>query len=293
MAKTRFFCIAVEGGTTDGRVIERDWIEQMAAGYNPATYTASINCEHIRGYSPEPPFNSYGTVTALKAQDVELVLDGKTEKRLGLYAQFDANDQLLAVNRAKQKLFTSCEISPNFGATGKAGLVGVAITDNPASLGTEMLEFSATKGDASPLAARKLDKANLFTAATEATIVLDGDGTDPTGLFASLKGMFDAFAASFGKQGQQPANENTSPAGGTGSTQPPANDNDLAAFARSIGETVTSAMQTYAAVNDPKVAALATDIAEIKGLLGKTEDRTFSRQPATGGGGNAAHETDC
>ncbi|WP_294192715.1 GPO family capsid scaffolding protein, partial [uncultured Sphingomonas sp.] len=30
MAKTRFFRIAVEGGTTDGRVIERDWIDQMA-----------------------------------------------------------------------------------------------------------------------------------------------------------------------------------------------------------------------------------------------------------------------
>lgn len=67
MAKTRFFCIAVEGGTTDGRVIERDWIEQMAAGYNPATYTATINCEHIRGYDTGtaslrrcPPVHAHG-----------------------------------------------------------------------------------------------------------------------------------------------------------------------------------------------------------------------------------------
>lgn len=291
MAKTRFFCIAVEGGTTDGRVIEREWIEQMAAGYNPATYTAGINCEHIRGYSPEPPFNSYGTVAALKAQDVDLVLDGKTQKRLGLFAAFDANDQLLTVNRAKQKLFTSCEISPNFGGTGKAGLVGVAITDNPASLGTEMLEFSASKGDASPLASRKQDKANLFTAASEATIELEGDGTDPTGLFASLKGMFDTFAANFGKQGQQPANENTPPAGGTGSTQPPANDNDLAKFARSIGETVTNAMQTYASANDAKVNAIATSVADLKATLEKTETPGFTRQPATGG--TNAHATDC
>jgi len=49
MAKTNFFRVAVEGATVDGRVIERAWLEEMAASYAPATYTARINCEHIAG----------------------------------------------------------------------------------------------------------------------------------------------------------------------------------------------------------------------------------------------------
>jgi hypothetical protein len=152
MPLTRFFRVAVEGATVDGRTIDRSWIDEMAAGYNPTTYTARINCEHIAGFSPEPPFNSYGSVAALRAVDFDMPLDGKTVKRRALEAQFDVNDQLLAVNRKGQKLFTSVEIAPNFASTGKAGLVGLAITDNPASLGTEMLEFAA-KAKVNPLAA--------------------------------------------------------------------------------------------------------------------------------------------
>ncbi|MGK3472581.1 GPO family capsid scaffolding protein, partial [Klebsiella pneumoniae] len=41
--------IGVEGATTDGRNIERAWLEQMAASYDPQVYTALINLEHIKG----------------------------------------------------------------------------------------------------------------------------------------------------------------------------------------------------------------------------------------------------
>lgn len=292
MAKTRFFRIAVEGGTTDGRVIERDWIDQMATGYHPATYTASINCEHIRGYSPEPPFNSYGTVAALKADDVDLVIDGKTVKRRALFAQLDPNDQLLTLNRAKQKLFTSCEIAPNFGGTSKAGLVGLAVTDNPASLGTEMLAFAAGAGDANPLASRKQDKANFFTAATEAEIVLEGDGSDPTGLLASIKGMFDGFTAKFAKADDAPVQQPTTPpAGGTGAKEP-ANDNGLTELARSIGETVNNAIATYAKANDTKVDKIGADLAALTTRLSSTETpNTPQRQLSIGG--STAVVTDC
>ncbi|WP_269436244.1 GPO family capsid scaffolding protein [Ralstonia pseudosolanacearum] len=41
MAKsTKFFRIATEGATSDGRVIDRDDLIQMASNYNPETYTA-------------------------------------------------------------------------------------------------------------------------------------------------------------------------------------------------------------------------------------------------------------
>ncbi len=276
MATTKFFCIAVEGGTTDGRVIERAWIEQMAAGYNPATYTASINCEHIRGYSPEPPFNSYGTVAALKTEERDIVVAGKTEKRLALLASLNPNEQLLSVNRAKQKLFTSCEITPNMGGSGKAGLVGLAITDNPASLGTDLLEF-ASKAGTNPLTARKQDPANLFTAATEASIILD-DATDPTGLAASLKGMFDSFAARFGKADDKPdekAKETPPPA--------PANDN-LATFATQMGETMTQALAAAIAPINTAIGTIQSDFAALKTKVETTEaPSTFTRQPSTGG----------
>lgn len=164
MAKTKFFRIAVEGATTDGREIQRDWIQQMAESYNPATYTARINCEHLRGFSPDAPFNAYGTVLSLKAEDVTLNIGGKDEKRLGLFAELDANDQLVAINAKDQKLFTSCEIQPNFANTDKAYLVGLAVIDSPASLGTEMLKFAAGQGDANPFATRKLDKGSYVDA---------------------------------------------------------------------------------------------------------------------------------
>lgn len=285
--KSKFFRIAVEGGTTDGRVIERDWIEQMAAGYNPATYTACINCEHLRGYSPEPPFNNYGTVSALKTEEIELSIAGKKEKRLALLAQLEPNDQLLSVNRAKQKLFTSCEISPNFGGSGKAGLVGLAVTDNPASLGTEMLQFAAGKGDANPFAARKQDKANLFTAAEEASIELD-DAADPTGLVSSLKGMFDSFAAKFAKPDDKQAGTPTTPV----EPPKPANDNDLQAFANAMGETMSQALTAALAPVNTTIANLQTELSTVKGKLESTEDpHQFSRSPATGG--SDEQMTDC
>ena len=46
MAKTRFFRVAVEGATTDGREISREWIDQMAASYNLDQILQSIKEHH-------------------------------------------------------------------------------------------------------------------------------------------------------------------------------------------------------------------------------------------------------
>lgn len=46
--KAKRFRIGVEGATTDGREIQREWLEQMAASYNPAVYngfTTSLELE--------------------------------------------------------------------------------------------------------------------------------------------------------------------------------------------------------------------------------------------------------
>jgi hypothetical protein len=47
--KFKSFRVATEGATTDGRTITRAWLSQMAKNYNPATYGARVNMEHIRG----------------------------------------------------------------------------------------------------------------------------------------------------------------------------------------------------------------------------------------------------
>ena len=51
--RSKWFRVAVEGATTDGRKIERTWLSQIAKTYNPITYGARIFIEHIRGLNPE------------------------------------------------------------------------------------------------------------------------------------------------------------------------------------------------------------------------------------------------
>lgn len=128
--------VATSGKTIDGRTIDVQELRDMAETYDPATYTATIWYEHIRY------MGSLGTVAALKAEDVE---DGK----VALFAQLKPNDRLLQLNKEAQKLFTSVEIQPNFADSGKAYLGGLAVTDEPASLGTQELHFSrrATAGN--------------------------------------------------------------------------------------------------------------------------------------------------
>ena len=157
--KSKWVVVATEGATTDGRAIERRWIEEAAASYDPKnTYGARLNLDHIKFtlYMPEMAnSHCFGDVLALKAEERE---DGK----LQLLAQIQPTDALIELNKKGQKVYTSVEIDTNFADTGKAYLVGLAVTDNPASLGTEMLAFSHNG-----LSNRKLKPENLFTAAVE------------------------------------------------------------------------------------------------------------------------------
>ncbi|WP_273915543.1 GPO family capsid scaffolding protein, partial [Burkholderia pseudomallei] len=45
-SKTKFFRVAVEGATVDGREIKREWLTQMAKHYDPKLYGARVNVEH-------------------------------------------------------------------------------------------------------------------------------------------------------------------------------------------------------------------------------------------------------
>ena len=73
-SKSKFFRVATEGATTDGRKIERNWIVQMAKNFNRAKYGARVWLEHYRGTVPGGPFDALGDVIAVEARTVE---DGK------------------------------------------------------------------------------------------------------------------------------------------------------------------------------------------------------------------------
>lgn len=185
--KSKWFAIFTEGATVDGRTILREWIEQITQTYNRKKYGARIWCEHIRSYMPESSFGAYGDVLAVKSEEV----DGK----LTLFAQIDPTEELLALNKKRQKVYTSAEIDPDFAGTGKCNLVGLAITDSPASLGTDMLTFNAQQDHPlfGSLNGRKQKPGNHFTAATEFTLELEeeaGDDGDKQSFFKKIAAMF-------------------------------------------------------------------------------------------------------
>lgn len=160
--KSKWFQVATAGDTSDGREISAEWIIQMAQSYNPTTYGARINVEHIRSYFPDSSFGAYGDVIALKTEKVTI----NGEEKDALFAQIQPNENLIALNQKNQKIYTSIEVDPNFAKTGKAYLVGLAVTDSPASLGTEMLQFAAS-ATTNPFNARKLRPEDVITAAQE------------------------------------------------------------------------------------------------------------------------------
>lgn len=165
---SKFFRVATEGATTDGREIQRSWIEQMAKNFNREKYGARVWLEHMRGMLPESSFAALGDVLAVEARTVE-------EGKLALFAQIEALPALVAMNKAKQKIYTSIEVDPNFAKTGEAYLTGLAVTDSPASLGTEVLKFAAGNPDASPFKGKKHSEGALFSAAVETDMGLEGD----------------------------------------------------------------------------------------------------------------------
>ena len=271
--RSKWTRIAVEGATTDGRQIERSWIEDMASTYSPNTYGARINCEHIKGFMPGGDFGAYGDVLALKAEEVDIA----GTKKLALFAQLQPNDALLALNKAGQKVYTSIEVQPKFADTNKAYLVGLAITDTPASLGTEALSFSAQHGT---LANRKQSKDNLFTAAEETALEFE-EFADTPGMFAALKDKVgELLGMSKDKEGKDAAN--------------------FAALGELIENLATySSDQAVAFTAEQKARQdlqtkfekLETEFNDLVKRLGTTEDLSQPKRPAATGGDGAALAT--
>ncbi|EIU8982117.1 GPO family capsid scaffolding protein [Salmonella enterica] len=132
--RTDWLCIATSGQAVDGRPIEAQWLIDAAETYSRKTYTAMIWPHHPQWDISERQFTcNLGEVDALKVET-----EGDVTK---LYAQLIPNQFLIDANNAGQKLFTSAEFVSDFGGSGKDYLFGLAVTDIPASLGTEKIKF--------------------------------------------------------------------------------------------------------------------------------------------------------
>ncbi|WP_432777879.1 GPO family capsid scaffolding protein [Pseudomonas fortuita] len=272
--RSKWFRVAVEGGTTDGRTIERAWIEQMAAQYSPNTYGARINCEHIKWAWPGGEFGAYGDVLACKAEEVEIA----GEKRLALFAQLQPNDALLALNAKNQKIYTSVEIDPKFAKTGQAYLVGLAITDTPASLGTEALQFSAQHGT---LTGRKQNKDNLFTAAEEVQLEFE-EVIDGTSMFAALR---DKVGGLLGKSKEKEGKDAANFAALGELIEQLATHGAEQAEALAKGLTAFTELET-------KFVKLSADYDALVKRLSNTQDHTQKDRPSVPGG-SGRELTDC
>jgi hypothetical protein len=276
MPKSKFFRVATEGATTDGRTIQRSWIEQIVKNFNPAKYGARIWMEHLRSAYAESTFKAYGDVLAVKAEPGE---DGK----LVLFAQIDPTPELVAMNKARQKIYTSIEVTPKFADTGEAYLTGLAVTDTPASLGTEMLAFSATQGEKSPLAARKSSPDALFSEAVEFTLELEPEGENTEDALTKFKAGFAAIVDKFK---------------GKTSTDAALFGEVLKGF-ETFGEQVSQAMATQAQKFTADMDALRAEakanadaMTALKAELDKQPGHHSQRPPATGSTGNSPM-TDC
>lgn len=249
--------VATSGTTADNREILPQELRDIAETYKPSFYTAVIWCEHERG------FGSHGTVYAVRlVEDDEELEPGQ----VALEAQLKPNDQLLWLNDQGQKLFSSIEITPNFRGKGKAYLTGLAVTDSPASTGTQELYFSRKK--VSP------------TVYYSASLPLGSfDESEPKGDLQKLLSMFSGLFKRFGIE-ESPATPNPQ-----SESQTPMDEAQAKALAALVEQLllVAAGIQTLiepdtanVEADQEQVDAVSTSVQDI--LDTAEEEREFSRR---------------
>ncbi len=279
---SKFFRIGVEGDTCDGRIISGNDIQEMAESFDPRVYGCRINLEHIRGLFPDGDFKRLGDVVELKAEKIDD--DSAINGKWALFARITPTDDLIAMNKKLQKVYTSMEIQPNFANTGKCYLVGLAVTDDPASLGTEYLEF-CRNAKHNPLQRFKANPENVFSAATLAELEFE-DVPDTV-----LNSLADKVKAIFSRK----------------QVSDDARLNDVHEAVTTVSEHV----QTNLTKQDERLSAMETALATfkqemtgkveetsqafstLKTTLDKTESFSQPRRTKASGGGGDELLTDC
>lgn len=277
--KAKEFRVAVEGGTTDGRTIQRNWITEMAETYNPQVYGARAWMEHLRSPYPDSTFGAHGDVLSVRAAEIT---EGDLKGRMALYATIQPLESMVAITtKAKQKIYTSIEIDPQFAKTGKAYLTGLGFTDSPASLGTSILEFAAKNPAANPFANKKLTADSLISEGIEQTMAFEPEASadDSVQKFTDrLKGFVAKFTGKV--QGDDARFGAVEEAFGAVTEQ-------FTKHADAIAEALRIAKEAKDAAG--KTSAEFTEL--VKKLDTTDANNHSQRPPATGGSGQ--QQTDC
>lgn len=161
------FRVAVSGSTIDGREISGELLKAAAKNYDPTVYGARVNVEHIKSIFPNSELCAMGDVTALSAEDIT---EGPLAGRVALNAEIEPTARMKKLTDEGKKIYSSIELYPD-ALDGKPYIMGLAMTDTPASLGTERLKFAAQQREQVMKFSNQHTEAPMFTEAMEAEII--------------------------------------------------------------------------------------------------------------------------
>ncbi|AID90840.1 GPO family capsid scaffolding protein [Klebsiella michiganensis] len=262
------FRVAVSGNTVDGREIQPQHLRDAAANYSPEVYGARVNIEHYLSMFPGSDFGAMGDVVALSTEDIT---DGPLAGRTALYAEIEPSDRMVQMTNKGQKVYSSIELHPQFALNGKAYVVGLAMTDTPASLGTDRLKFAAQQRASVMAFNNQQGEAPMFTEALEAEVIELAAQRSDEG-----KQWFNRVMGILGK-GQKTDDQRFGQV-----------HQAVEAVAQSqvdLGEQFSTAEQERQQ-DKAAIQKLTTDLAALRQQLEGT-DGNFSQRPAAGGGDNA------
>ena len=262
------FRVAVSGNTVDGREIQPQHLRDAAANYNLSVYAARVNIEHFLSPYPGSDFGAMGDVTALSTEDIT---EGPLAGRTALYAEIDPSDRMVQMTDKGQKVYSSIELAPQFALNGKAYVVGLAMTDTPASLGTDRLKFAAQQRASVMAFNNQQGEPPMFTEAIEAEVIeLAAQRSDD-----GVK-WFSRVMSILGK-GQETDDQRFSQV-----------HQAVEAVAQSQSEQLDrfNTAEQERQQDKATIQKLTTDLAALRQQLEGT-DGNFSQRPAAGGGDNA------
>ena len=262
------FRVAVSGNTVDGREIQPQHLRDAAANYNLEVYAARVNIEHILSPYPGSDFGAMGDVVALSAEDIT---EGPLAGRTGLYAEIEPSERMKQMTDKGQKVYSSIELHPQFALNGKAYMMGLAMTDTPASLGTERLKFAAQQRASVMAFNNQQVEAPMITEAIEAEVIELAAQRSDEG-----KQWFNRVMGILGK-GQKTDDQRFGQV-----------HQAVEAVAQSqvdLGEQFSTAEQERQQ-DKAAIQKLTTDLAALRQQLEGT-DGNFSQRPAAGGGDSA------
>ncbi|MDE8896365.1 GPO family capsid scaffolding protein [Klebsiella pneumoniae] len=259
------FRVAVSGNTVDGREIQPQHLRDAAANYNLNVYAARVNIEHFLSPYPGSDFGAMGDVTALSTEDIT---EGPLAGRTALYAEIDPSDRMVQMTDKGQKVYSSIELAPQFALNGKAYVVGLAMTDTPASLGTDRLKFAAQQRASVMAFNNQQGEPPMFTEAIEAEVIELAAQRSDEG-----KQWFNRVMGILGK-GQKTDDQRF--------TQVHQAVEAVAQSQVDLGEQFSTAEQERQQ-DKATIQKLTTDLAALRQQLEGTDGNFSQRQPANGG----------